>query len=582
MVQLEGPKEQPREVREHYEQSKNSLIMMVDDEPVVTNVVQAFLEKHGYKRFITCDDSTKAIEMIRSEQPDVLLLDLIMPNVTGYDILYELAVDEATRHIPVIVLTTAAESKLRCLELGATDFLGKPVDVSELALRLRNTLTVKAYQDRLAKFDQLTGLPNRKHFQERVHWAFRQHQLHGVDVNVIQFDLDRLRMINNTLTSGGGDQVLEQFANRIIDISNDLGLENATQARLGGDEFAIVFTSKEQLDFHKIASAFLNEIRLPMYINGREVVVLTGIGIATTTDVATPDELIQKANVAVKHAKSSGVGKVEVYSSRLDSEVTELMELERDLRHAIDYDELKLFYQPKLTSGTKEVFGFEALLRWQTNDGSLVSPGHFIPVAENSGLIIPIGKWILKQACLHTKQMEEQGIHYKVSVNVSAHQLIEPDIVISIREALEVSQLDPSKLIVEITENVMMGDVEHSLNILHDIRSLGCSLSVDDFGTGYSSLSYLKRFPIEELKVDQSFLKGVPEDAEDAAIVRAIIALAKSLELKVTAEGVENDEQATYLADNHCDLLQGYHYSKPLPYDELKNYCSGQRMFIKS
>jgi diguanylate cyclase (GGDEF)-like protein len=574
MNQLEGPTEQPRKVREHYEQSKDSLIMMIDDEPIVMGVVQAFLEESGYSNFILCEDSNKAMEIIRHESPDVILLDLIMPGKTGYDILFELSTDNVARYIPVIVLTVSSdsESKLRALEMGAADFLSKPVDSSELVLRLRNMLTVKAYQDRLSTHDHLTGLPNRKLFQERVQWAYRQHQLHDHPITIMHFAVDRLRLINNTMSSKIGDEVLTQIATRLNDLVTDQRLEDAMVARLGGDEFAIVFRAAPKQNLDALAKTFLSELRLPFFVAGREIVVTLGIGIASTIDVSTPDELIQKASLAVKHAKTLGVGQIELYSAKLDAEAQELMRLEQALRHALENNELELFYQPKVTALEHKIYGLEALIRWKTLDGSMVSPSHFIPVAENSGLIVSIGRWILKQACLQTKQLEALGIITRVSVNVSAHQLIEPDIVNSIREALETSQLDPSRLIIEITESVMMGDVDRSLAILHDIRALGCSLSIDDFGTGYSSLSYLKRFPIEELKIDRSFLEGIPENAEDAAIVRAIIALANSMELSVTAEGVETEQQATYLAEQGCNLLQGYHFGRPIPFAELPSF----------
>jgi PleD family two-component response regulator len=233
MNQLEGPTEQPRKVREHYEQSKDSLIMMIDDEPIVMGVVQAFLEESGYSNFILCEDSNKAMEIIRHESPDVILLDLIMPGKTGYDILFELSTDNVARYIPVIVLTVSSdsESKLRALEMGAADFLSKPVDSSELVLRLRNMLTVKAYQDRLSTHDHLTGLPNRKLFQERVQWAYRQHQLHDHPITIMHFAVDRLRLINNTMSSKIGDEVLTQIATRLNDLVTDQRLEDAMVAR---------------------------------------------------------------------------------------------------------------------------------------------------------------------------------------------------------------------------------------------------------------------------------------------------------------------------------------------------------------
>lgn len=571
---LAGPTEQPKEVRDYYEQSKDSLIMMVDDEPIVMGVIQAFLEDNGYRNFLLCEDSNQAIEMIHASEPDVLLLDLVMPGKTGFDILFELSRDPIGRHIPVVVLTSSSdsESKLRALEMGATDFLAKPVDPSELSLRLRNSLTVKAYQDRLKKYDQLTGLPNRGQFQERINWSFSHNKSLEQPLTLVHLGLDRFRMINNTMGSLCGDEILSQVASRLTHLVEFLGLDQAMVARLAGDEFAIVFATPESPSVEEIVREMQKELQVPMYIDDREVVVTVCVGVTTSDDVKQPDELVQKAGVALKHAKSQGVGKLELYSTALDAEAAELMALERALRQAMTEGALELFYQPKLTANEEKIYGFEALVRWRTDDGGMISPGKFIPVAENVGLIVSMGKWILRTACLQIKALEAKGVRTKISVNVSAHQLVEPDIVDSIRDALVESQLDPGQLIVEITESVMMGDVERSLSILHEIKALGCSLSVDDFGTGYSSLSYLKRFPIEELKIDQSFLVELPENPEDTAIVRAIIALAKSLDLSVTAEGVEKIEQVKYLAENGCDLLQGYHFSRPLPYEDVLEY----------
>jgi diguanylate cyclase (GGDEF)-like protein len=570
-TQLAGPVEQPEDVREHFERSKDSLIMMVDDEPIVMGVVQTFLEDWGYNRFITCEDSTRAIEIIKKESPDVLLLDLVMPEVTGFDILFELSRDEATRHLPIVVLTSSgdAETKLRALEMGATDFLAKPVDPSELTLRLRNTLTVKAYQDRLAKFDHLTGLANRKMFQERMQWAFRRYSLHQQELVVILMGLDRFKLINDTLGADIGDEILIQVAARIKDLIEEKGLKDATAARLGGDEFAMLFDANSGSPIESLASTLLAEIKEPYFVSGKEVFVTASAGISRTTDIRTPDELLSRASVAAKQAKHLGLGKLQLYSAEIDAEARELLQLESELRHALENDELELYYQPKIESKSRKIFGMEALLRWRKQDGVMISPARFIPIAEESGLIVPIGAWILKEACKNNKQLESIGIKCKVSVNVSAHQLIDPDIFIAISEALDASKLAPEQLVIEITESVMMGDVERSLGLLHSIQDLGCSLSVDDFGTGYSSLSYLKRFPIAELKIDQSFLVDLPEKAEDAAIVRAIIALAHALDLTVTAEGVETQEQVDYLVEHDCELLQGYFFSRPIPFPDL-------------
>lgn len=570
-----SPLHLPKEVQAHYERSKDSLIMMVDDEPILMGVVQSFLEDFGYKRFITCEDSTQAIDVIRAKQPDVLLLDLVMPEVTGFDILVALSNDEELSHLPVIVLTSSgdSETKLKALELGATDFLAKPVDSSELALRLRNTLTVKAHQDRLANSDQLTGLPNRKTFLERLDWAMRRKKLELEDRSIMILGLDRFKSINDSLSLAVGDEILIQVAGRLDDVVRASGIEDATLARLSGDEFALLFAPAEAAFAQRIAAAMLTEIRAPFFIDGNEVFITASIGITSTMDVTQPDEMLQKASVAEKFAKQQGRDSYQMYSAKIDAEAEALYRLSIDLRRALENDELELFYQPKLDAKSLQIIGMEALLRWRHSDGSFIPPDRFIPIAESTGLIVPIGQWILNQACKQNKELEALGFDYKVSVNVSGHQIVDDNFFAGVKSALSESGLAPTKLIVEITESVVMGDVEKSLQVLNQVKDLGISLSIDDFGTGYSSLSYLKRFPISELKIDQSFVRELEEDSHDATIVRAILAMAHALDLSVTAEGVETLHQAKYLADINCELLQGYYFSKPAPLDGFKAFC---------
>ncbi len=563
------------DLRGHDAQSKNSLIMMVDDEPILMGVVQAFLEERGYDNFVTCDDSTNAVDIIRDKSPDILLLDLVMPKVTGFDILEILRRDEALRHIPIIVLTSSSDSetKLKALELGATDFLAKPVDPSELALRLRNTLTVKAYQDHLTNFDQLTGLPNRRMLKDRLEWAIRRKRVNEEEFYLLMIGLDRFKQINESLGPDSGDKILESVAALLKAIVDQEKLAGTTVARVSGDEFAILLDSSTPRDPRALAEIIIEELKQPFHVLDSDAFVTASIGIASTSDVKRADELLQKASVAEKFVKQKARGTYQVYSPDIDAEAAELFQLESDLRRALPNDELELFYQPKMDTHSQEIVGMEALLRWRPNGAALVPPDIFIPIAEEAGLIIPIGEWILKQACRQTRELQLKGLDAKVSVNVSAYQIGDKNIVSAINTALHESGLAPEKLIIEITESVMMGDVEKSLAILHEIRALGVSLSIDDFGTGYSSLSYLKRFPIAELKIDQSFIRELPDDEEDSAIVRAILALAHSLDLVVTAEGVETAEQAAYLDTQGCELLQGYHYSKPLPFDEFITFA---------
>jgi len=552
--------------------SMNSLIMMVDDEPILMDLVQAYLEEWGYKQFVMCEDSSKAMDIITSKHPDVLLLDLVMPGVSGFDILRSLRRNEVTRFLPVIVLTSSTDSdtKLKALELGATDFLAKPVDSSELALRLRNTLTVKAHQDRLADYDQLTELPNRRVFQERIEWAMRRKNLYQEKHELFLVGLDRFKQINETLGPQVGDRILRDVASRLYQFVVDNKIEQALVARIGGDEFGILFHNSGTVASMTLASKILQQIDQPFHIDGGEVFVNASIGIASTNDVKKPLELIPKASVAEKHAKKVYKSSYQLYSSSIDAEAAELFRIETELRRALDFNEFELFYQPKMDAKSRTPVGMEALIRWRPGGGAFVPPDKFIPIAESTGLIVAIGEWVLRQACLQTKVLEVQGVETKVSVNVSAYQVSDRNLIPVISQALKDSGLAPDKLVIEITESSMMGDLDKTLRVLNNIRNLGVSLSIDDFGTGYSSLSYLKRFPISELKIDQSFLREFPGNEEDTAIIHAILALAHALGLSVTAEGVEHAEQADYLTERDCELLQGYHFSKPLAF---KDYC---------
>ena len=566
------------EVDSHHERSKDSLIMLVDDEPILMELVQVFLQERGYHRFVTCDQSTEALELIAQKTPDVLLLDLVMPEVTGFDILTALRAELTTRHLPIIVLTSSSDSetKLKALEMGATDFLAKPVDPSELALRLRNTLMVKAYQDRLTNYDQLTGLPNRKLFIERLGWAMRRTDHAHDDMCLLLVGIDRFKHINDALGPTTGDEVLRQFGARLKYAAGDeesVLLDNI--ARLGSDEFSILLETGETKNVNDVAQQILSDIAYPFKVDDQEVFVRASIGISMISQAETVDELLQHASLAQKYAKQNGGKTFQMYSAEIDAEATAMLQMENDLRYALENKELELFYQPKVDAKTKKIIGMEALIRWFRR-GEMVSPVNFIPLAEDTGLIVPIGEWILAKACNKAKALQEMGFDIKVSVNVSARQIADANLSNAIRDALTLSQLSPDKLMLEITESVIMDHVEEQLAVLHAIKALGISLSIDDFGTGYSSLSYLKRFPIDELKIDRSFLMELPDDDDDAAIVRAILALAHSLGLYVTAEGVETEEQSVFLAEHDCEIFQGYYFSKPLPFDTLCQFCRDQ------
>tara|TARA_R110002049_G_scaffold195637_1_gene364773 strand:+ start:728 stop:2521 length:1794 start_codon:yes stop_codon:yes gene_type:complete len=562
----------------------DATIMMVDDEPILMELLQAFLEDQGYSNFITIEDSTKAIDAMHQLQPDILLLDLNMPNLGGLDIIKLMRADSLLKRLPIIVLTssTDAETKLQALELGATDFLAKPVDASELALRLRNTLTVKAYQDQLAYSDSLTGLLNRSRFLERLEWAIKSASRSQAQLAVMKLNVDRFKQINDALGPKAGDSLIIQIADRLLsslrgsDVISLSGNEGLWQnfARIGGDEFSILFPESIQTnDISYVTKRLLEAIRLPFSVEGQEVFVTASIGIAIyPLDGQDTDTLTKNASVATEFSKKQGRDNYQFYSEEINKQDRERLSIETELRRAIEQNEFVLHYQPKLSVSPERVVGMEALIRWQHPTKGLLSPFHFIQIAEDSGLINLIGEWVIHEACRQVKQWHEEGLEgLQVSVNVSPQQFTEKNIQASIDAAVS-SGLDLQYLELEITESMLMGDEERLIKVMQNIKNIGPRLSIDDFGTGYSSLSYLKRFPLDELKIDRAFIIDIPGSKEDKAIVKAIIAMAKSLDLSIVAEGVETVEQLNFLKETDCIIIQGFYFSKPLPAEAFKRY----------
>lgn len=564
---------------------KDALIMMVDDEPIMMEIVQAHLEDVGYENFISVEDSRQAFDILAHRRPDILFLDLVMPEVSGFDVLRRIREHQEFAYLPVIVLTssTDAASKLKALELGATDFLAKPVDASELKLRLRNTLTVKAYVDQLASSDALTGLPNRKTLLEKMVWALKYDRINGYKTALLTIGLDRFGQINESLGIHSGDQLLKQAGQRIkslVDIRNNLMSERGIDteisvARLSGDEFGVLLPTFYQHDHAaSMASQIIDELAQVFRIDGQELFISASVGIAIAPDDGMgSDNLIQSAVAAMRKAKQEGVSEFRFYSRSINSNLQQRLELETALHAALSNDELQLFYQPKVDLVTKKVVGMEALLRWIHPQKGFISPDQFIPLAEENGLILSIGGWVLNEACRQLAQWNREGLEsLKVSVNVSGQQFKEDGYRDKVSNALVLHGLPPQQLMLEMTETLAMSNVEASIAVLQGLKELGIGLSIDDFGTGYSSLSYLKRFPLDELKIDRSFITGIPENTDEVQIVQAIIAMAKALRLSVVIEGVETKAQLNMLEGTQSDLIQGYYFNKPLPADQFYDY----------
>jgi diguanylate cyclase (GGDEF)-like protein len=515
--------------------------------------------------------------MVMQTNPDLLLLDLDMPEIHGYEVLSTIRSSTDYQHLPVIILTasTSPGDKLKALELGATDFLSKPVDASELVLRIRNTLFAKTYQDQLAYYDSLTGLPNMKLFVERLGWGIELSKRERVPLMVLEIGLDKFRQVNETLGMYTGDEVLKAIAERLSSLirscdfigHTDETIKTGELARIGDHEFSIILSGVNSIEAaYLVSQRILNSVRQPVLIDEHEIFMTASIGISVCpTDGEDVESLIKHASSAKDFSRKQGSNNYQFFSSEMNAQSKERIKMESNLRKALDNNEFELHYQPKINSETHKLVGMECLLRWNHPEIGSVPPAAFITAAEELGLIVPIGEWVLQEACQATSEWVESGYeNLKLSVNVSPKQFNEINLRKSIASAIRSSGLDPQNLVLEITESMLMGDVEHYITLLQHIVDLGVEFSLDDFGTGYSSLSYLKKFPIHELKIDRSFLTNVPEINEDNSIVKAIISMAHSLGLNLIAEGVESAEQLDFLRQHNCNVIQGFYYSKPL------------------
>ncbi len=551
---------------------ESATVMMVDDEETTIDVLEMALQDAGYRNFVRETDSRNALETLARVRPDVVLLDLNMPHVGGFEILQAVRNDEALQYSNIIILTssTDADTKLKALELGATDFLGKPVDPSELALRLRNTLAAKAYQDRLRYFDPLTGLPNRLSLTEQMQRALRRIDHDRASCALLYIDLQRFQKINDALGRDAGDLLLKSATTRLeesVRPGDALG-DNGIIARVGGDEFAMFLPwARSSEDARRIAKRVIASFERPFLLDRQSLHLGCTVGIAFyPDDSGEAGELLSHAEIAMTHAGSSSGGGYEFYNARQNAESAERLQLENLLRGALDRNEIRLHYQPKIDLRTKKVIGAEALMRWVHPKLGELSPARFIPLAEETGTIRSLGSWAIREACRQAKSWGAfTDFPLSVAVNVSAEQFQYGDLRHVLATALEETQLEPERLTLELTESILMGNPEHAALTLGQFRKMGVRISIDDFGTGYSSLAYLKRFPISELKIDHSFVKGVPDDGDDVSIVRSIIALAHGMGLSVVAEGVERSDQLDFMVESGCDHVQGFYFSPPMP-----------------
>lgn len=691
-------------------------LLVVDDTPENLAVLCDLLQPHFAVR--AANSGARALEVANSTpRPDLILLDIMMPDLDGYAVLSQLQADPATRDIPVIFVSALNESEdeRRGFELGAVDYITKPVRPAIVLARVRTHLELKRARDHLrneniwleaelqrrnrlresilasagegiygtdqegrlsfinpaalallgyvapevlgrpahetfrrgeaheplqaclkgeveiencrdeflrrdgsyidveyscqaimegdetlgsvvtfrdigerlrylaeierkSNFDELTGLPNRNLLHDRLGQAIEQAAREAGGLAVLLFNIDRFKTINDSLGHAAGDAVLQQLARRLSE--NLPGA--ATLARIEGDQFVLILPGlTDAVSLSRMAQPLLDGLAQPVRVDARELQLSASLGAALyPTDGQDSDTLLRNAEAAMYEAKASGGKHLSFYTAALNARAMERLEVEHDLRHAIDRGELVLHYQPMLSLLSGRIIGAEALVRWQHPERGLISPNQFIPLAEESGLIVPLGEWVLRTACSQNRAWQAAGLPpLPVAVNLSARQIMAQDIVELATRVLQETGLAAQYLELELTESMVMADAEAFIESTQRLKRLSISLLIDDFGTGFSSLSYLNRFAIDRLKIDQSFIRKLTHDPNSAAIAQSIISLAHSLGLSVIAEGVETEAQLGFLCKRYCDEMQGFLFSRPLPaadYEALLR--SGRRL----
>ncbi len=457
-------------------------------------------------------------------------------------------------------------------------------NVRGIVLNTRDVSERRAFEEQLAHqafHDSVTGLANRALFRDRVEHALERHNRDGGPVTVLFMDLDDFKTINDSLGHAAGDRVLGEVADRLKGTLRQAD----TAARLGGDEFAVLLEDGgDGVEAAEVASRILGAFETPVHLDGKVLFVRASIGIASTEHataaVRGAEELLRDADVAMYMAKEAGKGRYQVFEPAMHDTALKRLELKADLQRAVDNEEFVVHYQPVIELDTGRIEGFEALVRWQHPVRGTVPPLDFIPLAEETGLIVPIGDWVLREACRRAKELQMHfptDPPFRMAVNLSARQIQRPEVVSDVAFALMESGLEPSSLVLEITESVMMQDVDLSTQRLTELKELGVKLAVDDFGTGYSSLNYIRRFPVDILKVDKSFVDGVTRGGEESALTAAIIELAAILKLRPVAEGIERADQLEKLRSLNCGLGQGFYFARPLPLEAVEDLLTARR-----
>ncbi|MDP3937418.1 MAG: EAL domain-containing protein [Deltaproteobacteria bacterium] len=555
---------------------KHLRVLLIDQDPADASTIERLLAVEGSSWFTLCQATrlSEGLRRLSEETFDVILLDLNLPDSKGVATVAQ--VREMALMVPIVVLGTARDETLQsqAIQRGAQDYLIKgyePGQSDTLIRAMRYAMELKQTEERLrhmSRYDSMTNVANRPFLYDRLELALARAKRHQRVLAVLILDLDHFKAINDTLGHTVGDRLLKRVAERL---TGSLRASD-TVARLGGDEFALLLPELTEVeDVTKVVDKIMTELKQPSVIDEQELFVSASIGSSVyPADGDDAETLLKNADSAVQRAKQLGRNNHQFYSPVMNAKASKRLQLGNALRRAVEREQFVLHYQPQVDLHTQRVVGVEALVRWRHPGWGMIPPNEFIPLAEETGLIFPIGEWVLRTACAQARRWQDAGLPaMRVSVNLSSRQFNQGNLVDVITSVLRETRLSPDYLELELTESSFMHNEEDTLATLRRLKEMGLHIAIDDFGTGYSSLRYLKRFPIDVLKIDRSFVKDIPADAEDAAIVEAIIAMARALGLRVIAEGVETPEQLTYLMAQGCSLMQGFYLSQPLEVEEL-------------
>lgn len=560
-----------QEIEPHTE--RTPVILIADDDPSIRLVLRHVMEQCHY-HVIEAGTGREALESTINQVPDLILMDAVMPDMDGFSATEEIKKLSGCKTTPVLMATSLDDdlSIARAFEVGASDYVTKPFNWSVLKHRISRMLFAAEAEHKirhLAYHDTLTGLPNRMLFVDRIDQAISRAQREQDQFALMFLDIDHFKVINDSMGHEAGDELLNIVSLRLKEILR----KTDTVARLGGDEFTIIVEDLEEPEWViSVANNILKELNIPAEINGKEVHIGGSIGIAMyPQDGENFGALLKNADTAMYRAKDMGRQTFQFYASEMSHKAMQRLDLENQIRRALKEEEFIVHYQPKIDLSNNECTGVEALVRWQHPEKGIVQPDDFIPLAEETGLIIQLDEWVMRTACEQFKQWKNSGSQLvNLSVNISARHFHEGGLVSRCKKILTGTLIEAGNLEIELTESALVDNYCNAKDVLNEIHEMGIGIALDDFGTGYASMSYLKEFPFDTVKIDRSFVQDIPDNSENTAIVKAIIQLTRALKLKLVAEGVETEQQKTYLAEHECTYGQGYLWSKPVSAAELE------------